>query len=312
MSKNLEKTEVDIEKFKKAGEIVAEIKGRLGELVTVGKTFYEIAETIEKWIYELGGDFAFPVNICVNDVAAHYTPLTENEKIEGDMVVKLDFGVHVDGYPVDTATTFYFGESDEIKNMVETARIAVEEAIKNMNVGVELSTIGGIIHDIVEERGFKTIKNLTGHLLEQYNLHAGKEIPTYKGAGDIGVIEEGEVYAVEVFVTNGEGHAKAIDEVQIYSVISKLPKRVPIRIKAAREILNFVFKKRKSLPFSVRWLKKHFDEATVKIGLSSLKQYGVLIPYPVLVEKKNGIVTQFEETVLVKKKDEIIVLTRGE
>ncbi len=309
----MEKTEekkLDIESLKKAGEIAKEIKRRLNDLVSVGKSFFDIAETIEGWITELGGDFAFPTNICVNEVAAHYTPISQDKKIEEDMVVKIDFGVHVAGYPVDTAATFYFGENDEVKSMIDTAKKAVEEAIKAMDVGVELSQIGDKIHDIVSERGFKTIRNLTGHSLEQYELHAGKEIPTYEGSGEIGVIEEGEAYAVEVFVTNGEGYAKAIDEIQIYSVIKRLPKRLPIRIKAARDILNFVTKKRKSLPFSLRWLKKHFDEPTIKIGISSLEQYGVLIPYPVLVEKKSGIVTQFEETVFVNKKGNIVVLTQ--
>jgi len=301
---------LDVRSLKKAGEIAVEIKKRLKDLVTLGKSFFEIAETIEGWISELGGDFAFPVNICVNDIAAHYTPVSEDKKIESDMLVKIDFGVHVGGYPVDTAMTFYFGDNDEVKSMIQTAKKAVEVAIKTIDVGVQLSQIGDVIHDIVSEQGFKTIKNLTGHSLEQFELHAGKEIPTYEGAGDIGVIEEGEAYAVEVFVTNGEGYAKAIDEILIYSAIKKLPKRLPIRIKAAKDILNFVIKRRKSLPFSIRWLKKYFDEPTVKIGISSLEQYGVLIPYPVLVEKKSGIVAQFEETVFVNKKRNVTVLTQ--
>ena len=165
------------------------------------------------------------------------------------------------------------------------------------------------IYQLVKERGFKVIRNLTGHMLNQYELHGEKEVPTYAGSKAIGKIEEGEVYAIEVFVTNGEGYAKSIDEVHIYSLLPELPKRLPIRVKAARDILNFIRKERKGLPFSVRWLRKHFDNATVKVGLSLLEQYGVLIPYPVLVEKGNGIVAQHEETVLVKK-DETIVLTQ--
>lgn len=298
-----------IQKFIKSGEIAKTVKLELPNIVKVGTSVLEIAEKIEELIANNGGVFAFPANISINSVAAHFTPTDEDIKINEDDMVKVDFGVHIDGYPVDNALTFYFGENDEYKSMVETAKDAVMRAISEFKVGVELSHIGEVIEELVKERGFKVIRNLTGHMLDQYELHGEKEVPTFAGSKAIGKIEEGEVYAIEVFVTNGEGYAKSIDEVHIYSLLPELPKRLPIRVKAARDILNFIRKERKGLPFSVRWLRKHFDNATVKVGLSLLEQYGVLIPYPVLVEKGNGIVAQHEETVLVKK-DETIVLTQ--
>ena len=303
-----EDLEEKIKKFTKAGEIAKEIKAQIPEFVKVGISLYEIAEKIENLIEKAGGEYAFPANIGINNIAAHYTPMDKDEKVGEDDLIKIDFGAHVDGYPVDNAITLYFGTNDEFKAMIETAKNAVFSAIENFKVGVELAEIGGIIEDIVKERGFKVIRNLSGHMIDRYELHGEKEVPTFGGSRSIGKIEPGEVYAIEVFVTNGEGYVKSIDEVYIYSVLEKLPKRLPIRIKAAKDILNFVKKKRDKLPFSLRWLKKFFDDTTIKIGVSMLEQYGILIGYPVLVERKNGYVAQHEETVLVKK-DETVILT---
>ena len=303
-----EDLEEKIKKFKEAGEIAKKVKAQIPEFVKVGTSLYKIAEKIEDLIEIEGGKFAFPANIGINEIAAHYTPVDEDEKIGEEDIVKVDFGVHIDGYPVDNAITLYFGENDEFKAMMETAKNAVSKAIENFKVGVELADIGAIIEDVVKERGFKVIRNLSGHMIDRYELHGEKEVPTFEGSKIIGKIEPGEVYAIEVFVTNGEGYVKSIDEIYIYSLLEELPKRLPIRIKAARDILNFVKKERNTLPFSIRWLKKHFDDATVKVGVSMLEQYGILIGYPVLVEKKNGYVTQHEETVLVKK-DETVILT---
>ncbi len=297
-----------IDSCKKAGEIAKKVKQAIEGYIQPSMSLYDIAERIEQLIEKEGGKYAFPANIGINEIAAHFTPIEEKERIESDDLIKIDFGVHIDGYPVDNAFSLHFGENDEFRSMIETAKGAVNVAIENIKVGIDLSEIGVIIEDFVKDRGFKVIKNLSGHLIDRYDLHGGKEIPTYADSKFIGKVEEGEIYAVEVFVTNGEGYVKSIDETYIYSLIKELPKRLPIRIKAAREILNFVRKERKTLPFSLRWLKKYFDEATIKIGVSSLEQYGVLIGYPVLVEKKEGAVAQHEETILVKK-DEIEILT---
>ena len=308
----MNKTKADIEeklsKFIKAGEIAKEVKKEILALIKPNIKLIDVAEKIESKIKELGGDAAFPVNICINEVAAHYTPIDETDVFPEEGIIKIDFGVHIDGFPVDNALSIAFGDNDLYNDMIETAREAVSLAINNFAVGKELAEIGGIIEDFVKERGFKVIRNLNGHLLDEYDLHGKKEVPVVSESKAAGKIEENEVYAIEVFVTNGEGYAKSSDDIFIYSLIPELPKRFPIRIKAARDILNYVKKTRRTLPFTIRWLKKEFNEAIVKIGMSALEQYGVLIGYPVLIEKGNGIVAQHEETILVKK-EKIHILT---
>ena len=295
-------TEV-IQKFEKAGLIAKKIKNELIEkLVTVNNRIIDIAETIEREIEKLGGKPAFPVNIGIGNIAAHYTPLPNEETVVPDnQIIKVDFGVHIDGYPVDTALSFYFGDNSDIIEMINTAKEAVYKAIEAIKPGTELINIGYVIEDFVKERGYKVIENLNGHLLTQYDLHGEKELPVSSKSKSPGRIEEGEIYAVEVFVTNGDGWAKSSDDIRIYSVFEKLPKRLPIHVKSARDVLRFIITDRKTLPFTPRWLLRKFSDPEIRVGIATLERLGILIPYPVLVEKKESIVAQYEETILITK-----------
>jgi len=293
LSENEEK-KVMVDLTKKAGEIAKSIKLELMPKVVRPKVkLLEIADKIEKKIYELGGAPAFPVNTCLNHIAAHYTPNVNED---------------IDGYSVDTAVSYYFGDNDDIKSMIETVKEAVSIAISNIKPGVLLADIGGKIEDFVKERGFNVIENLHGHQIEKYELHGGKEVPTTSRTHAAGTFEPGEVYAIEIFVTTGKGYAKNSDDIRIYSMIPELPRRLPIRVQAARKLLSFISGNRKSLPFATRWLFEKFDNATVKVGLATLERMGILIPYPVLLEEPNHPVVQHEETILVTK-DDIIILT---
>jgi len=298
-----ENREEALKKYIKAAEIAKSVeKEVIANIIQPGQRILDIAEKIEEEIRSRGGHPAFPVNVCINNVAAHYTPLPEETtEITEEMLVKIDFGVHVDGYPVDRALTFYFGDDDEKMEMIRIAKEALNKAIESMKPGVELSHIGGIIEDTVKESGFKVIRNLNGHLLDQYVLHGEKEVPTSSIVRSPGRIEEKEVYAVEIFVTNGEGYARASDDVRIYSILPEIPRRLPLHIRIAREILRYVYNNRKGLPFTTRWLLKKFRKEDIRIGLAALDMTGILISYPVLVEKENSFVAQAEDTVIISK-----------
>jgi len=291
----------NIEKYREAGIIARKIKKEiLDSLVTPGRKLVKIANKIESIIKDSGGKIAFPVNICIDSVAAHYTPLINEETVvPADKIIKVDFGIHIDGYPVDNAVSFYFGDDEDLKEMILTAKEAVNLAITEFKPGRVLSEIGSIIEDFVKEKGYKVIENLNGHLLTQYELHGEKEVPVSSKIKSPGKIEKGEVYAIEVFVTKGAGWAKSSDDIRIYSALSKLPKRLPIHVRSARNLLNFIVREFKTFPFTVRWLSGKFSDAEIRVGIATLSSMGILIPYPVLVEKENMAVAQYEETILV-------------
>ena len=302
-----------LKSLEQARKTLAMIIASLDTIVKPKAKLVDIAEHIENEISSHGCMWAFPVNTCIGSIAAHYTPIAgEDSTLPEDEIIKIDFGVAVNGYILDKAISFYFGDDEKKKSLIEVANEAVDLAISKIGPGVQFMDIAAEIHDFVKSRGFKVIKNLHGHKLEKWKLHTDVEIPVHPEIKQHGVFIEGETYAIEVFVTDGEGLVETIDDLRIYSLPNFLIDlerfKLPIHLRAARDIFNWAWRNRKTLPFSIRHLQKTFDEPTIKIGLAVLGQYGLIVNYHVLKEKQ-GTVAQAEETILVKK-DGVDILTR--
>ncbi|MBD3352993.1 MAG: type II methionyl aminopeptidase, partial [Candidatus Lokiarchaeota archaeon] len=288
-----------VKAFKDAGEIAKKVKKFIRPKIKPGAKLIDLVEAAEKKIEELGGKPGFPVNIGINHIAAHYTPPPgdKTEIKEGD-VVKFDMGVHTgDGYTVDTAFTVNLSDDDSLDNLIKAAEDAVDVAVKLIKPGMKTNHVGKQIENKIKEFGFKPIQNLSGHKIEQWNLHAGKEIPciaTPPGSGD--TMEEGEVYAVEVFSTNGAGTVHSQENIQIYSLQGV---RIPLRNRKSKKLFGYISNEYKTLPFS-RWQIYHKFPKSM-FGLLEITRSGRLIEHNVLSEKKGrGIyVAQCEHTIIV-------------
>ncbi|MEM1512431.1 MAG: type II methionyl aminopeptidase [Candidatus Jordarchaeales archaeon] len=283
-----------LEKHRHAGKVVREVKEALGGLVRPGVKCIEICEAVERLIVEKGGKPAFPCNISINNVAAHYTsPPGDNLTISEGDVVKVDFGVHVDGYVADTAVTFCMNK--EAERLVEAAREALKTAIQLIAPGVETNAVGREIEKVIRDYDYRPIRELSGHILEQYVLHGSKVIPNIAlphGAS----INEGEVYAVEVFASTGSG---SVSETPYAYIFSLQPFFVPLRLKEARRIVMIVEEEYKTLPFAERWLATRFSRGKLRFALRELISKGALRQYRVLSDRKGSYVAQAEETVIV-------------
>ncbi|RLE83454.1 MAG: type II methionyl aminopeptidase, partial [Thermoprotei archaeon] len=209
-------------------------------------------------------------------------------------VVKVDIGVQVDGYIADAAVTISFNPSYE--RLVKAAKEALSKVQNILRPGVPLRNAGKIVKDVAEKWGVRPIANLSGHKVERYNLHAGKTVPNVP-SWDISRAEEGEVYAVEPFMTNGEGLVVEGGEGHIYRV--KSMKKV--KDKELVEALNLIWRRYKSLPFSERWLLDAFEDPLDII--KRLVQKSRIYSYPALLERSGGIVTQYEDTFIVHDKE---------
>ena len=170
--------EESIRKQKEAFEKMKAVLEYAKTLVKPNVKILDIAEAIEKKIFEVGAKPAFPVNIGINEVAAHYTPSIDDQTIlkEGDMV-KIDIGLHVDGYISDNAFTVLVGKSSH--PMIEIAKKAVEEARKVLRENVRIKEVSEVIESVVSSSGFNIVRNLTGHFLDRYVVH-GVSIPNVK------------------------------------------------------------------------------------------------------------------------------------
>jgi methionyl aminopeptidase len=280
-----------LEDLKKAGEIAKKIRSEAEKLLKPGESILYIVEYIEQKIIDLGGFPAFPVNISINNIAAHYTPTVNDNNVlkEGD-VVKFDYGVHVNGYIIDTAFTIEINDN-KYKDLIEASKQALDNVRKIIRKDIEISKIGEIIENTIESFGYKPIYNLSGHKIEQYVLHAGINIPNYNNNSKI-KLSEG-IYAVEPFATNGSGYVKDYMLSGIYSIISNKPIRDP----NAKKLFNEIYEKYKTLPFAYRWLYKEYNgKINLKFAIEYLKRNGNIYEYPILIEQSNGIVTQFETT----------------
>ena len=284
--------EESIRKQKEAFEKMKVVLEYAKTLVKPNTKILDIAEAIEKKIFEIGAKPAFPVNIGINEIAAHYTPSIDDQTVlkEGDMV-KIDIGLHVDGYISDNAFTVLVGKNSH--PMIEIAKKAVEEARKVLRENVKIKEVSEVIESVVSSSGFNIVRNLTGHFLDRYVVH-GVSIPTVKNEIEI-PIPKGQAVAIEVFVTNGSGWVKESSEVEIFQFREDRGSR----ILEAKKILEMSIRDFDGLPFAKRWIK-NIPRAKLDLAIRDLVNRGCLIDYPVLKESDNSLVAQWEESFIVE------------
>ncbi len=282
----------ELEKYRKAGKLLAEVREQVRPLVKPGAALLEIAETAENLIQQRGAKPAFPCNISVNEVAAHYSPpATDDTTVkEGDMV-KVDIGAHLDGYIADTAFTVATGEKAEMVQVVERA---LEAAISAIKPEIDVGEIGRVVEETATAAGLKPIRNLTGHSLARWDLHAGLTVPNVKETTGQ-KLKAGDVVALEPFVTDGVGYVE--DQKKTY--IFRHLRDMPTRLRMSRELLRDIKREYDGLPFAERWLAKRMSKLRLELTLRELTGVGALWPYYVLAERAKGKVAQAEHTVIV-------------
>lgn len=282
--------------YRSAGRIASEVRRIAGEIVREGMPVLEVCEEVERRIVEHGARPAFPCNVCVNEVAAHYTsPPKDETVIPRSSVVKVDIGVHVDGYIADTATTVCFNPDHE--DMVRAAEEALRRGVATVRHGVSVSRIGGAVESAVKQRGFKPIWNLSGHQVARYMIHTGKSIPNVARM-DEAKVASGDVLALEPFVTllTGRGEVATADEAYIF----RFQKERSVKDVRARKLLEFIKPQYRTLPFAERWLWKSLPAEDYQPVFFQLLDSKSLMAYSVLIEASKCVVAQAEHTVLVK------------
>ena len=291
-----------VEKYKKAGEIAGTIRKEVLNFVRPGMNLLEIAEFVESRIEKYGGKAAFPVNISVNEIAAHYTPSIGEQKVvqEGDLV-KIDIGVHVDGYIGDLACTY----CSEKNRLVDVSKKVMEDVIKILKPGVTVAEIGEFIENSAKGPGCGVITNLTGHGVDKYKFHMAPSIPNVAN-NDMYELQEGDVIAIEPFIAESNGYVKDTEIIEIYRFLQERPVRLP----EARKILELAKNEFNQLPFAKRWLAQYFSPLKITMALRQLEQSGALETHPVLREASGKTIAQTEETIIIAPKP--VVTTRIE
>ena len=291
-----------MENWIKAGKIASEAREYASPLIKENASILEIIEKTENFILKKA-TLAFPVQLSINNVAAHQTAIPNDIlMLKKSDLVKIDIGVSVNGCIGDTAKTFEISTTNN-KKLIEASEKALQEAIKICSVNLEIYKIGKVISETIESYGFTSIKNLSGHGIEEYTIHSGLNIPNYDN-NDKRKLNKNMIIAIEPFATNGLGHVKDGKPSTIY----KINEAKNIRDTNSRKILEYILKNYKTLPFSKRNLIKKFNPLIVNLSLNNLEKQGILYQYPMLIEKQDSLVSQAEHTLLID--DEIKILTK--
>jgi methionyl aminopeptidase len=266
-------------------------------------SYLEICEFAEAEIRRLGGEPAFPVNVCANESAAHYTAEIDDKKsVAQDAIVKIDLGAHVDGYVTDTSVTVCY--NDSLIDMTEATKAALNEAIKAVRLDSKTGDIGKVVEEYASRRGYRPIENLSGHSLEQYVVHAGSSIPNIWTASN-STFRTDKVYAIEPFFTtrNGSGLVVEGKNRNIFSINSR--KRT--KDKKLDEFLDLIWKGRRGLPFAARWYKEYHSKKEIDAMLQKLLKMRLIHAYPELIESQGTPIAQAEHTIRVTAKGPIVL-----
>ncbi|KAF8808072.1 peptidase M24A, methionine aminopeptidase [Phlegmacium glaucopus] len=306
-----EDPEVTYNDIRRAAEVHRQVRQRARKFIQPGLTMTEIAEFIEdgtRALVEENGfesGIGFPTGLSLNHCAAHYTPNAGDTVVlqQGD-VLKVDFGVHVNGRILDSAFTLSFDHTYD--KLVEAVKAATDTGVREAGIDVRLGELAGAIQETMEsyevEIGSKVIpvkpiSNLSGHSINKYQIHGGKSVMLVKN-DDNTKMEEGEYFAIETFGSTGRGRIVESGECSHYARRVDAP-NVPLRLTSAKALLKSINKNFGTLPFCRRYLDR-VGESKYLLALNNLVSQGIVQDYPPLCDQLGSKTAQFEHTILLR------------
>jgi len=292
--------DLDVEKLKGVGSASVEALRIAAQMTKPGVKLIDVANAAESYISGKGYGFAFPINISVNEQAAHYTPMLNDEAIfKINDIIKLDFGAEKDGLLGDTAITISLADDNRHEKMLEATKEALSDAISMVHAGISINELGKAINAKIESKGFKPIRNLGGHGIGMHNLHEGIFIPNYDN-GDDTKLTEGQLIAIEPFATLKSGRG-TVTEGSIEEIF-QFEEHANVRSDNSRKLMAEIESRYSKEPFAARWLSSvQNDRFALYAALRDLMRSGAISSYPVLVESSGAIVSQHEAEMIVGK-----------
>ena len=294
----------NFENYIRAGKIASEVREYARTRDHTGRTLSEICNEVENEIFKRGGEPAFPVNVSLNDIAAHYTAVPDDPvTVRNTDVLKIDVGVHIDGYIADTAVTVTY--DSKYQDLIDIAQRALDEAIGIARSNTRVSDIGRVIEKTITKYGCKPIQNLSGHSLERYTIHAGKSIPNIWTIGHSFNLSVDNVYAIEPFVTTKDGQG-IVYEGKVKNIFG-IASRKRTKDQKTDDFLEYLWNKFKTLPFALRWIVNEYEQREALSFLETLLKKKNVHAYPILVEGANRIVVQAEHTIIPQESNTITI-----
>lgn len=289
--------------FIHAGRLAGQVRAFGKDLIKSGVSYNEVIAKIREKINQLGAIPAFPPQIALNDVAAHFLPDPDQDLIFSNEVIKLDVGICYQGAIGDCAVTVDL--SGKHQHLIDAAEAALLAAEQSLHVGQPIREIGGIIESTIGSFGLKPVKNLSGHGLGQYRVHTSPTIPNYLDKSTA-FIKPGMTFAIEPFATNGKGLIYDAGNPTIFS----FNRECRLKTELAKSILKKI-QALPTLPFAIHDLiDQELPLVKVKAALSELLKSGAIEGYAPLIDEAHGMVAQAENSVLVDENGMVFITTR--
>ncbi len=291
-----------IDDWIEAGKKTSEALKLAKKLIDSGVSILDVTEKIEKKFNP-----AFPLNISMNEFAAHDSAdINDDRLIEG--VVKIDFGVNVNGAIGDAALTIDLTDkhSDLLEANKEALNSALNYVMKNFSE-VSVNEIGKAVYDIALKHKFGVVRNLTGHGLWLNQIHTPPSIYNFPSDSKA-ILKPYFPFAIEPFFSYEDVMVKESGRAKIFQMLSLKP----IRDSRARRILNYVRENFSTRPFASRWLLKEFREEEIDFALYKLIKNGNVYAYKPLKASNNAIISQFEHSVVLTNEKAIITTNLNE
>ncbi|KAF2434457.1 methionine aminopeptidase 2-like protein [Tothia fuscella] len=316
--------------YREAAEVHRQVRQHVQSILKPGVSLTHVADEIEEGVRALTGHpgvekgdvlkagMGFPTGLCLNNIAAHWTPNPGGKDIllKQEDVLTIDFGVHVAGRIVDSAfTTAFDPRYDEL---LKSVKDATETGIKHAGIDARMSNIGAAVQEVMESYEValngqtypvKAINNITGHNILRYQIHGNKQVPFVKNKSKQ-KMEEGEVFAIETFGSiNGVGRIRDGEGVYGYRRDTNVYTG-NLHLSTAKALVKIIDANFGTLPFSRRHLE-HTGCKNYILGMHNLVQQGIVEQYAPFVESKGAYVAQFEHTILLRSEGKEII-SRGD
>jgi methionyl aminopeptidase len=283
-----------------------------------GITLLEIAKIIESKTIELSQNqntinhgIGFPASLSLNECAAHFHPEYDSTiAFNEDDVLKIDFGVEINGWITDCAFTVCFNEKYD--NLLKAVKEATYTGIQNAGIDVRIGEWGGKIQEVMESyeitlngktHQINTISNLGGHNIINGIIHGGMFLPTVnmKDTMDESYKFKEGVYAIETFGSTGDNYTFKKGDNTLYR---KNPRKQILNLD--HDILNFynnIDEQFKTLPFTDRYVQNF--NSNYKNYLKTLTNNNLILSYPPLCVT-SGYTAQYEHTIYIDEYKKIV------
>jgi len=214
------KSAKEIEKMRRAGQVVRDVLELVRSLVKPGATTLDLEKAAEARVKQLGaipafkGYHGFPCVLCasVNSEVVHGIPSPKRVLKEGD-IVSLDFGAVIDGYYGDAAITVPVGEKidPETARLVKVTEASLEAAIQVVRPGATLGDVGFAVQKVVEAEGFSVVRDFVGHGIGVH-MHEDPQVPNFGVPGRGMKLRPGMVIAIEPMVNVGKADVTVLGD----------------------------------------------------------------------------------------------------